>query len=404
MSDKPPAIIIGLDSMQGIQVARILASHGVPVYAITNNPSYHTTRTRVCRDIMHVDTGTEDLVDLLLTIGSDFDQKPVLVPCQDKNVLVISRSRDRLERFYRLVLPPNEVVEMMMDKVRFYTYAQEQGFPLPRTFILRTRDEAETAAEKLDYPCVLKPPFRPYEWTRHTKQKALVANDPEELLGLYDHYRPWADLLIAQEWIEGTDGDLYSCNVYFNASSEPIVTFVARKIRQWPPETGQSSSGEECRADPVLDETVRLFRTAGFQGLGYLEMKRDARSGAFVIVEPNVGRPTGRSAIAEAGGVDLHYAMYCDAAGLPLPEGLTQRYLGVKWVHLLRDIQSGLHYWRRGELTIPAWFRSLRGRRAYALFSWTDPMPFLTAMTRAIPALLSPRERGKEDYEHRSAP
>ena len=96
-----------------------------------------------------------------------------------------------------------------------------------------------------------------------------------------------------------------------------------------------------------------------------------------MIIEPNIGRPTGRSPIAEAGGVELVYTMYCDALGRPLPAGREQKYSGVKWIYLRWDLQSAFVHWWRGDLTIADWYRSIRGKKAYALFSLTDPGPFL---------------------------
>jgi predicted ATP-grasp superfamily ATP-dependent carboligase len=178
------------------------------------------------------------------------------------------------------------------------------------------------------------------------------------------------------------------------------VTFVARKLRQWPPYVGITSLGEECRNDLVLQETVRLFKSVGYRGLGYLEMKRDARSGKYFVMEANVGRPTGRSTIAEAGGVELLYTMYCDALGWPLPENRVQTYKGVKWIDLRGDLQSALYYWHRGELTLREWWRSVRGPKAYALFSWKDPGPFLGDLQRMIRILLASQERRGRGYRN----
>jgi len=147
-----------------------------------------------------------------------------------------------------------------------------------------------------------------------------------------------------------------------------------------------------------LHEAIGLFRRVNYRGLGHLEMKQDERSGKYYIVEPNIGRPTGRSAIAEAGGVELLYTMYCDALGWPLPANREQKYEGVKLMHLLRDFQSAWYYWRHGELTLKEWWQSVRGRKAYVVFSWSDPLPFLNALLTAIPLYLSPREQGQEDY------
>jgi predicted ATP-grasp superfamily ATP-dependent carboligase len=105
-------------------------------------------------------------------------------------------------------------------------------------------------------------------------------------------------------------------------------------------------------------------------------MKRDQRTGQHFIIEPNIGRPTGRSAIAEAGGVEILYTKYCDLANLPLPANREQKYEGVKWIYLMHDIQSSFYYWRRGELTFREWWRSIRGPKYFAVLSWNDPAPF----------------------------
>ena len=395
---QPIAIIIGLDSMQGIQAARILARRNVPVIAIAEDPKHPFCRTGVCEEILFANTGSEEFIGTLQTLGPMLSQKAVLFPCEDKNVLLVSRYRQRLEEWYHVVLPEEDVVEMMMDKVRFYSYAQEKGFPIPRTLYLKSRADVEQAAKRLTFPCILKPPITSRRWWQHTMTKGFKLSNEEELLASYDHCKRWVGTLIVQEWIEGSDANLYSCNCYFGADSEPIVSFTSRKLRQWPPETGQSCLGQECRDDVVLSETLRLFRSVRHRGLGYLEMKRDERSGKYFIVEPNIGRPTGRSAIAEAGGVELLFTMYCDSVGWPLPPNLEQKHDGVKWLYLRRDLQSALYHWLQGDLTLKEWWRSWRGRKRYALFSWSDPAPFLTDLVTAMRVASSQPERRKRDF------
>jgi predicted ATP-grasp superfamily ATP-dependent carboligase len=387
--------------MNGIQTARILAQRDVPVIAIAKDPEHYCCRTKVCERILFADTAGEELITTLEALGPTLDQKAVLFPCTDMNVLLVSRYRQRLEPWYHVVLPAADVVEMMMNKVDFYTYAQENAFPVPRTFFLRSRADAEQAAQSLTCPCVLKPPISAIpEWEAQSKLKAYKLSSKDDLMAIYDRYGSLADVLVVQEWVAGSSENLYSCNCYFDTNSEPVVTFIARKIRQWPPLTGESSLGEECRDDAVLRETVRLLRSVNYRGLGYVEIKRDEKSGDYYIMEPNVGRPTGRSAIAEAGGVELVYTMYCDALGWPLPENRVQQYGNVKWIHLRRDFQSALYHWRRGHLTLKGWWQSWRGRKVYALFSWTDPGPFLGDLQRAARLFISAEERKKRDYEN----
>jgi predicted ATP-grasp superfamily ATP-dependent carboligase len=149
-------------------------------------------------------------------------------------------------------------------------------------------------------------------------------------------------------------------------------------MRQWPPQTGIGCLSVEWRDDVVRDETIRLFETVGFHGLGYAEFKVDERTGKHLIIEPNVARPTGRSAMAEAGGVELLLAMYRDALGEPLPDRLEQSYRGVKWIHLRQDVRAAWTYWRAGQLSLRRWRESWSGPKCYAILSWSDPAPFFS--------------------------
>jgi D-aspartate ligase len=394
---KPPAIVIGLDNMTGLQTARILASRQVPVIAIANDAAHFCCRTRVCQEIHIASTKNEEFIGLLEEIGPQLSEKAVLFPCTDLSVLQISRNRERLAPWYHVALPKPEVVETLVDKLSFIHFAWENDLPIPKTMFLKNRAEAMKAAGELVFPVIVKPPMKTPVWESHTKAKVFKPSNAREFMELYDRCADWAEELMVQEFIEGPDANLYSCNCYYDATAQPLVSFIARKLRQWPPETGTSCLGEEVRNDTVLDESLRLFSSVGYHGLGYVEMKRDQRTGKHYIIEPNIGRPTGRSAIAEAGGVELVYTMYCDKLGLPLPANRQQKYEGVKWIYLRHDFQSALHYWRRGELSLREWGSSLKGRKGYAIFSWSDQAPFWHDIARTVVRALNElKNRGKE--------
>lgn len=392
----PYAIIVGLDCITGLQTARILARRKIPVIGIARELKHYCCRTRVCKEIIAADTAGKPLIAALKQLGSRLSDrmckgseplghKPgVLVPCSDMAMLMISRHREELSPWFHILLPEADVVEMLTDKIRFVEFAQEKGLPIPKTFILRNRLDAEQAADQLTYPCVLKPPVKTPAWEQNARTKVFRVESAEELRSLYDRCCGWAAPLLVQEWVEGGESDLYSCNCYFSRSSEPLATFIARKIRQWPPATGTSCLGEECRNDIVLRDSLRLFQSVGYQGLGYVEMKQDRRTGKHFIIEPNIGRPTGRSAIAEAGGVELLYTMYCDAVGRPLPSKRQQHYRGAKWIYWRRDFQSAWYYWRRGELSLRQWWQSLRGRKVCAVLDWSDPGPFCGDLLKVV--------------------
>ena len=379
----PPAVVLGLDTITGLQTARILAARQVPVIGVTNSLRHYACRTRACTSVVQADLRSEDVVDALVRLGPQLDGRAALFPCTDLTVLQISRHRDRLAPWYHVALPEHAVVDMLMDKVGFLRHAQENGLPIPGTVIIESRADAVRAARTLSYPVALKPPLKSALWQSHTSAKAFQLDDEQALLETYDRVASWSDRFIAQEWVDGGVDALYSCNAYFGEGSRPLVTFIARKLRQWPPHTGTSSLGEECRNDEVLSETLRLFAGLDYRGLAYVEMKQDARTGRHLIIEPNIGRPTGRSAIAEAGGVELLYTAYCDMVGLPLPADRQQRYVGAKWIDDRRDVQSALYFLRRGQLGPGDWWRSVRGPKWHAVVSRSDPQPFVHDLLQA---------------------
>jgi D-aspartate ligase len=308
-SKQAPAVVIGLDCMTGLQTARILARRGVPVIGVAKNPSHPCSHTNVCEKIIFADTGGDGLMDELQKLGPELARKGVLIPCTDASVLQISRHRRDLSAWYHIALPQPEVVEMMTDKIRFYSYARANAMPVPTTLLLRDKADLQQALREISFPCVLKPPLKTPLWEGHTKAKAFKIDDPSQLISIYERCAAWSDMLLLQQWIEGRDSNLYSCNCYFNAGSEALVTFVSRKVRQWPLDSGTSCFGQEWRNDVLLQQTQELFQKVGLFGLGYLEMKLDEDTGKHFIVEPNIGRPTGRSALAEAAGVELLYTM-----------------------------------------------------------------------------------------------
>ncbi len=385
-SPRPRAVVVGLDCITGLQTARLLARRGVSVIGIASNLSHFCARTRVCKEIVQANTASEELIEALDVLASRSSTRPVLYPCTDNSVLQISRNRARLTDRCHIALPSHDVVEMLMSKPALARHAQKHGFRVPATVDVRSREDVEAAISTLRFPCVMKPALKDSRWLSHGSMKAFKIATPDELVDTFEIHSPWSDRFIVQEWIEGSESDLYSCNCYFDKHGEAIVTFVARKVRQWPPETGTSALGVECRHDVVRDETVRLFQTVGYRGLGYVEMKVDRRTGELFLIEPNVGRPTGRSAIAEAGGVELLYSMYCDLIGAPLPGQRRQRYTQAKWVYLRHDLQAAFYRWRRAELSARAWWRSLRGPKSYAVLSATDPLPFLLDCRKALMA------------------
>jgi len=130
-----------------------------------------------------------------------------------------------------------------------------------------------------------------------------------------------------------------------------------------------------------------------------VEFKRDAETGEYFVVEPNIGRPAVRSGLVEASGVELLYTMYCDLLGPPLPLSREQRYRNRKWLYLRRDALAALYYWRAGDLSTIGWIESLKGPKELALFSLSDPKPFIFDVVQTGRKMLKSAERARRNFK-----
>jgi len=128
-----------------------------------------------------------------------------------------------------------------------------------------------------------------------------------------------------------------------------------------------------------LNESLRLFKSVQCKGLGSVEFKFNKKSHEFVITEPTVGRPNLQSYIAVANGVNIPYVAYCDLIGTPTCQLDQPSENGsVKWINEFREYSSARFYMKRGDLSARDWYRSIRGPKTYALFSLSDPVPFIS--------------------------
>jgi len=187
---KPYAVVISVDTMNGLQTCRTLAKRGIPVIGIASDPKDPGCRTKVCEEIVFGETRSDGVISTLEALGPGLGTKAVLFPCDDLNVLSVSRHRQRLQSWYHIILPQPDVVEMLMHKTSFYEYAKDDGLPIPRTFMLTTRSDAEHAAQELVFPCILKPSPRSKEWKPKAGSRSIEPSQPMSFLVCMTSARP----------------------------------------------------------------------------------------------------------------------------------------------------------------------------------------------------------------------
>lgn len=370
----------------GLDIARSLGRRGIPVYGMDDNQTVVGGKSRFCQ-LINSPSPVEDengFIDFMLDFARRQEQRPVFYPVSDDMVLLASRHRDALQEYYDYVMPPHKQMSQLLSKGGLSQVAERIGLPTPQAFTPQSRDELHRGADRLSYPVLLKPVESSYWHTAEIadllrenlisgRPKVIVCETPDALLRQYDRISLYDNRMIVQEVVPGPMANLVYFCFYLNRESVPLGTFAGRKIRVLPLHYG-SASYVQSFFDPELEEVALDFlKQIGFQGLGGLEFKRDARDGRYKLIEFNLrfGMWDGLGARC---GVDNAYLAYCDALGLSVEPQRRYRE-NVSWVDWQRDVRAFFALRGGHELSLGAWLESLRGEKMWAIYSLEDPWP-----------------------------
>jgi D-aspartate ligase len=386
------AVIVGFET-NGLGVARALAKERIPAIAVTGptwNPAWHS---RYARKIVRCREWSRDSVmEALLALGRELREPAPLLITKDEPVLWVSASRAELSRFFRIALPDDDTVQLLMSKVQFETYAKLRQWPIPASWSVSTRQQVEACLDSVIFPCILKTAMKNTAFRKKSPSKAFKLRDREELLQTYDMVREWEPDAIIQEWIPGGDDRVTFGLGCWSTAGTPLALFAGRKLRQWPPECGGTAIAAPAPGEwveRITQLTTAIMADVGYRGLGSVEFKMRP-DGSPVIMEPTVGRTNYQNEVAVLNGVNIPAAAYFDLLGRVEESrrwiDVRQNSRPVKLIDSAGDTLSAAQYIKAGKLTAQEWRRSRSGPRRFMIFRLDDPMPSAVAFFRRAKA------------------
>jgi D-aspartate ligase len=370
------AVVLTL-SPTGLAVARSLAPRGVVVYGVDENPREIGHYSRWIRRDPRITTRPPgpELLEGLLALGGEQRRPPVLFIAGDPYMDFVSEHHNRLREHFLLTdsMRP-EVNSRLVNKRSFYERCQGLGVPMPLTIFPSDDAEVEEAAGRLRYPAIVKPALVHEVRRRLGGRKLVEVPDAPSLVAWWRRLRDWGADAVLQEVIPGPESNLFVAALYTDEAFEVRSLFTARKTRQYPPNFGSGSYMEACWSEEIARLSVDLVRKLGFRGVCGTEFKWDPRDSVWKLIEVNP-RPTLWFALPPAAGVDVVWDAYCDLTHQPNPVHIHCQDDRMRWQLLVRDVVSGWHFLRRGELGWRAFWRTVVDprRKRYAVLSRSDP-------------------------------
>jgi len=370
---RPAAIVIG-GHFQGLGAIRALGMQGVAVTLVDSEPNIG----RFSKYVTHFFksppvTAHEAFLSFLIDKAERHDLKgAVLYPINDETVAFLSKNHPILQKYFTLWTPDWPAVEPLYHKGMGYQLAERIGLPIPKTEYPENLEDVRQY--RGPFPALIKPAVMRSFFTQ-TGQKVFTAENPDALVAAYQRALQFipSDEILIQEMIPDVSDNLYSFCPLFDGE-KVLARIVAKRLRQHPMDFGQASTYAETVFLPELEAMgTKYLQAVGYSGLGEVEFIRDPRDGQFKFLEVNP-RIWGWHTLALAAGVNLPYLTYLWSIG---EDVMQEGYGRARWVRLLTDIAVGITESFRGRWTLPEYFRSLRGAKAYAVWSLKDPLPFL---------------------------
>ncbi len=384
--ERPPVVLVG-----GLNLVRALGLAEIPAIVAGSDPYEPVFASRYCRARIALPPPDQPaavvqaLADLGDRIFEALGRRAPLMYGNDAFLRILYAHFERLGRHFRILANDPRIGNALLEKDRFDALGRERGLPLPRSLSWEGSGPGSVAAHRR--PVLVKPRDKS-DWHESILHARLFAHDGKALVfedGPAARAHPLVarhhELLLFQDYVEGDDAELWSFHGVADEAGRVLASFVGRKIRTYPPVTGESAFVEMAH-NPDLESVGRdVVARVPLRGIFKMDFKRNPRDGSYHLLEVNA-RYNLWNYLGAANGANLMAAAYdylvYGRRPAPKPYATTRR-----WIHLGLDFRAYRALASQGRLGFADWVASLVAKpRVHHVFSWRDPGPLLSIATR----------------------
>lgn len=368
-----PGAIVLEGHVQGLSNVRSLGELGVPVFVVDQNKclaqhSKYCTSFFICPPFKS-DEFTVFLIDLA---KKESIQGWLLLASNDHIVEQLSKNREELSLYYKILVPNPYDLERIIDKRLLMQVARNCGVPIPKTF--GVNDISESCSSR--FPLLVKG-SQGLSFYKKTHKKAIQVNDQEELTATLDKLKlvlSPSDYMV-QELIESREEDRVISFTCFSEEGVIKAFWMGRKIREHPVQYGTATLAESIFEESIIPVATRLVQHLSYTGICEIEFLRDKRDNQYKLIEINP-RTWLWVGLAKECGVDFAKIAYRYVNDLPQIYP-TNYIIGKKWINRLTDLVFSINALLDKRISLKEYLSSLRGDKTYAIWSKQDPFPGL---------------------------
>lgn len=363
----------------GLDAVRSLGKQGIKVYGIFTSGEEPGRFSRYCKPLAFppLKSDPNSFLKKIIDFAKNLKISAVLLPVHDEYITFMCKYREILLKFFLFQIPDGNFIEKLVNKDFMAQLAVTHGLPIPKTVLCDHNKAINHIAEEMNYPCIIKPlnsfsiPF---------PGKNIIINDYQSFIDTFKTHPEYVGNTLAQEIIEGGDDSLCQFQAYLDGESRPLAIRTARKIRQYPPNTGGGSYMVTEELPEVRKLSLSFLKSINYKGFAGLEFKMDPKTGKFFFVEINTRIPWGHALCSDCGN-SLALAAYLALTGRSIKIISTPDQInGMRWIDFRMDLGSFVHKFLIKEITFREWIISVFKANSFAYWDCKDPLPFFYSL------------------------
>lgn len=373
MNQNKKGVIIIEGHVQGLSLTRTYGEYQIPVFIVDKRNcvakySKYCKKFFICPDFK-----TDEFADFLIRLAkSENIMDWVLVPSNDHAVITMSRNRTNLDKYFKMLVPPFDIIENIYDKFKLLDVAKQLHVPIPNTQCLSGTDPE---LNQLQFPIITKGKHG-LSFYQALRKKAFISNNPIELethLSLiqskYSLKEAFSQTVISSE----NNNKTISFTAY-SENGEIKVFWMGAKLREHPLKFGTATFAKSVFYEEVIEYASSLIKHFNYNGVCEIEFLKDPIDQKFKLIEINA-RTWLWVGLAKACGVN--YALYIYNNLNNIPNLFPKDYpADVKWINRITDTMYSLQAIFTGKLKIREYINSTKGEINDALYDNKDVKPF----------------------------
>jgi len=359
--------------VQGLSNVRSLGEQGIPVYVADENICL-AQFSKFCKKSFRCPPyKSDEFIDWLInTAEKENLQDWCIIPSNDHIVQNISKNKERIEKYYKIIVPDTDILDNIVKKKNLLNKADACGIPIPATCY---PENVNQNIDKLRFPVLIKG-NEGLSFYKITRQKAIQVDNLDDLTAKLNELKnlniPDEQIMI-QELIPFCKDHKVISFTAFSVNGEIKTHWSGIKIHEHPINYGTATCAQSIFVQEILDISIPLLKTLNYTGVCEIEYLWDKRDNQYKLIEINP-RTWLWVGLAKACGINYALMIYNFLNNKPID--FKQNYeIGTKWINYITNIFYCSIAIIKKKFTLREYFNSLKGKKVNALRYKNDNLP-----------------------------